>query len=173
MFNMFLTVLPANYGVTRLPLVLEIFQYSSGQGQAKALYLIRNSAPKWNLDYLKGRMMPKKYRNVRIYKRERNGACVMDRQCTECRKAFIGERNLCPTCRNRRRRYQYHRRNGYFIRLRSRNDLSRKPELAGPRKAAWTRQKQRIQAEIQAIRKAGLDPDSDSVKSIQQDGIIP
>jgi hypothetical protein len=107
----------------------------------------------------------------------------MDRKCTECRKSFIGERNICPPCRNRKRRQQgkfdkrYHR--NYYRKflskaalLRRKGDLSKRKEVAGPRKEAFEKQKHRIHEEIRAIQKAGLDPDNDSIASIQRAGII-
>ena len=48
--------------------------------------------------------MPRKSDDSKVIKRLKNGACVMKRICNQCRKGFTGERNICPQCRNDRRR---------------------------------------------------------------------
>ncbi len=106
----------------------------------------------------------------------------MDRICCVCRKGFVGERNICPPCRNRRRREQgkfdktyhhdyYHKFLSKAALLRRPGELSKKTEIFGPRKEAFEKQKKRIQAELKAIRKAGLDPDNDSIQAILDAGV--
>lgn len=127
--------------------------------------------------------MPRRYEDSLVYRRLSNGGCIMDRRCCECRREFIGERNICPACRNSARRKsgkfnaEYHRRYYHdFLSkaalLRRPGELSKKTEILGPRKEAFEKQKRRIQAEMKAIRKAGLDPNNDSILVIERAGVV-
>lgn len=125
--------------------------------------------------------MPRRYEEHLIYRRLSNGACVMDRKCSDCCQPFIGERNICPACRNRKRREEgkfdkrYHR-NYYrtFLSkaalLRRKGVLSKRKEIAGPRREAFKIQQQRIWAEIRAIKKAGLTVEN-TIEEIRQAGV--
>jgi len=126
--------------------------------------------------------MPRRIDDRRIYLRYSNGMCVIDRICRECGHKFIGERNICPPCRNKARRKtgkynaQYHRRYYHskyskMALLHNEGDMTRKGKIAELRKAAFEKQKCRIRAEMIAIMRAGLDPANDTIERIQQAGI--
>ena len=74
--------------------------------------------------------MPTRYENGKVIKRLKNGACVMKRICNQCREGFTGERNICPQCRNERRRAEgkfgadYH--NHYYHRYLSKMAMLRR-----------------------------------------------
>jgi len=126
--------------------------------------------------------MPRRIDDRRIYHRYSNGQCVIDRICRECGHKYIGERNICPPCRNKARQKngkfnaQYHR--NYYHKLyskrallRNQGDRMRKGPVGDIRKAAFEKQKCRIQAEMTAIMRAGLDPANDTIERIQQAGV--
>jgi hypothetical protein len=108
--------------------------------------------------------------------------CVIDRICKECGKIYIGDRNICPTCRNAARRKngnfdaEYHR-NYYHKRfsksavMRGKGELTRHGPIAQLRKAAWLKQKNRIRHELLSITLAKLDPDNNTIEEIEQAGI--
>ena len=126
--------------------------------------------------------MPTRYDNEKVIKRLKNGACVMKRICNQCREGFTGERNICPQCRNDRRRaegkfgadyhnYYYHRYLSKMAMLHDAGTLSRNRHISAARRAAFEKQKKRVLAEIEVIREAGLDPDNDNIQTIERAGV--
>jgi hypothetical protein len=124
--------------------------------------------------------MPRRIDDRYVYKRYLNGACRIDRICKECGRKYIGERNICPTCRDKGRHEKfgatYHKR--YYHRnlsksvIQKENDQPAKQgQMAQLRKAAFEKQKARIRAEMAAIVCAGLDPNEDSIERIEQAGV--
>lgn len=100
-----------------------------------------------------------------VYRRLRDGSCVMKRTCRQCRKDFVGDRNVCPDCRNQRRRREWTKMKRY--------NRPRQPRQVNPlRESALAMQERRIHAEIEAIRRAGLDPDNDSIQTILNAGVV-
>jgi hypothetical protein len=128
----------------------------------------------------KGKTMDTCHNTGVIIERLNNGACVMKRICKQCQKEFIGERNLCPSCCNQRRRREgkfgpgYHRH--YYRRkisiLHDKGLLSRKRDISAARKAAFRKQRNRIREEMAAIQKAGYDPENDSIFVIERAGCL-
>jgi hypothetical protein len=105
--------------------------------------------------------MPRRIENQKVYRRYRNGGCVIDRICCGCGDAFIGERNICPACRNLKRRRSrkfgadYHR--DYYrsnlsksAMLHQNGSLAPDGDIAELRQAAWEKQRDRIWAELAA-----------------------
>ena len=126
--------------------------------------------------------MPRKSDDSKVIKRLKNGACVMKRICNQCREGFIGERNICPQCRNERRRaegrfgadyhnYYYHRFLSKMAMLHDNGSFSRDRRISAARRAAFEKQKKRVLAEIEAIREAGLDPNEDYIRTIERAGV--
>lgn len=126
--------------------------------------------------------MPRRYDDAIVYRRRANGECIMDRQCRECRREFIGDRNICSICRDRQRWAQgkfdkrYHRR--YYHKnlskaaLRQHSRMRQKRKQGSlPRQTALERHAQRIHREIRAIEAAGLTVDS-TIGEIIEAGVV-
>ena len=117
--------------------------------------------------------MPRLIENQRVYRRYRNGGCVMDRICRSCGRSYRGEHNLCQLCRNQKRRKngkpdtEYHKKHSISTFLHAPGDLTQEGQIAEQRKAAFENQKERIQTQLAAIANAGLDPNEDSVETIE------
>lgn len=124
--------------------------------------------------------MPRRIEDQYVYKRYLNGACRIDRTCWECGKQYVGDRNLCPTCRDKKRHRifgaSYHRK--YYRKKLSKaviqKDLDKpvkqdqKDQL---RKAAFEKQKCRIRTELLVITLAKLDPDNNTIEEIERAGV--
>lgn len=126
--------------------------------------------------------MPRRIDDRVVYKRYPNGACLIDRVCCECGRKYIGDRNICPTCRNAARRKNgkfdatyhrnyYHRKYSKSAILHGKGDLTKQGQLPQLRKAAWEKQKCRIRNELLAITLAKLDPNEDSIEQIEAAGV--
>jgi len=122
--------------------------------------------------------MPARYDNKKVIKRCSNGACVMNRVCNKCQKAFVGERNTCQPCRTQQRRIQRKlgaaacRRRSKVGVLHDAGTLSKKNLMTETRNAAFEKQKQRIHAQMGVIVKAGFDPNQGSVRAIVAAGCL-
>ena len=127
--------------------------------------------------------MAAKYDNKKVIERRSNGACVMERVCNECRKEFVGERNLCQRCQNNQRLFEgkfvtaynrqyYRQRRSKFAMLHDTGSLSRDIPFSAEREKAFERQKKRIRAQLALIKKAGYDPDNDSAGMIERAGCL-
>ena len=111
--------------------------------------------------------MAGRYDNKKVIERRSNGACVTERVCNNCQKAFVGERNTCSQCRTKERRLkrkfgpvyqkQYYRRKISI--LHDKGLLSRNRHVVAVRKAALRKQRNRIREEMAVIKRAGFDPD--------------
>lgn len=127
--------------------------------------------------------MPRRYDDAIVYRRRASGECIMDRQCRQCRREFVGDRNICSVCRNRQRWAQgkfdkrYHRR--YYRKYLSKkavrrqhasNRQKKKPAL-WPRQVALERHTERIHKEIAAIEAAGLTVES-TIGEIIDAGVV-
>ena len=117
--------------------------------------------------------MPLRYEENRIKYRTAYGTCVMERQCSVCSRHFTGDRCICPQCAyakvKEKGKYnkKYHR-NYYrkYLSKSARVNEDPRPQRGGLKNAALERQRQRITAEISAIKSAGLSID-DTIYTIQ------
>ena len=122
--------------------------------------------------------MPARYDDKKVIRRCSNGACVMNRVCDKCRKAFIGERNTCQPCRTQQRRIQRKlgaaacRRRSKVGVLHDAGTLSKKNLMTETRNAAFEKQKKRIHAQMGMIVRAGFNPNNDSVRVIATAGVV-
>jgi hypothetical protein len=126
--------------------------------------------------------MPRRIDDRPVYKRYLNGACRIDRLCKECGRKYIGEKNVCPTCRNEAHRKNgkfdaeyhrayYHRRYSKSAILRGKNELTKQGPVAQLRRAAFEKQKSRIRSELLSITLAKLDPSEDTIEEIEGAGV--
>ena len=118
--------------------------------------------------------MAAKYDNKKVIKRRKNGACVIERVCHQCGKEFIGERNTCPQCRN-----QQHLLEGKFGPTYQKQYYHRRDDkgVVGPmqqapgRAAALEKHQRRIRHNIEAITRAGFDPDRTPLSKVLDAGV--
>jgi hypothetical protein len=122
--------------------------------------------------------MPRRIEEMLIHRRYSNGACAIERLCRECGKKFVGERNICPPCRNLARaktgkfnadyhRDYYHRKYSKAV-MQQDDPLFESLETAGPKRKAFLMQKDRIRCQLAAIAQARLSPDNGTVLEIEE-----